>query len=37
MSNVFGKKIKILKTKPKKNYTRLKGYRPEYTRVYITN
>jgi large subunit ribosomal protein L21 len=37
MSNVFGKKIKILKTKPKKNYTRLKGYRPEYTRIYISN
>jgi ribosomal protein L21 len=37
LSNVSGKKIKILKTKPKKNYTRLIGYKPKYTRIFITN
>jgi large subunit ribosomal protein L21 len=35
LCDVFGKKIKILKTKPKKNYTRLKGYKHKYTRIFI--
>jgi len=35
LSDIFGKKIKILKTKPKKNYTRLKGYKHIYTRIFI--
>jgi len=30
-------KITILKTKPKKNYTRTKGYREIYTRILIQN
>ena len=37
ISNIYGKKIKVLKTKPKKNYTRIKGYKPKYTRIFITN
>ncbi len=36
LSNVFGEKIKILKTKAKKNYTRLKGYKSKFTRIFIT-
>jgi large subunit ribosomal protein L21 len=30
-----GKKITILKTKPKKHYTRIQGYKSLYTRIYI--
>ncbi len=36
VSNVLGKKIKVFKTKPKKNYSRLKGYRSRYTRIFIS-
>jgi large subunit ribosomal protein L21 len=32
---VKGKKITVLKTKPKKNYTRTRGHRQMYTRVQI--
>lgn len=32
-----GKKITILKTKPKKKYTRTKGHRQCYTRIQIEN
>lgn len=34
---IKSKKILILKTKPKKNYTRLKGYSSIYTRILINN
>jgi large subunit ribosomal protein L21 len=37
IQEVKGKKIIILKTKPKKNYTRTKGHRQGYTRVQIDN
>ena len=30
-------KITILKTKPKKKYTRIKGYKIKFTRIYIIN
>ena len=33
IQQVKGKKIKVLKTKPKKNYTRARGYRSLYTRI----
>jgi large subunit ribosomal protein L21 len=32
---IKGKKITILKTKPKKNYTRTRGHRQKYTRINI--
>ena len=32
---VKGKKITVLKTKPKKKYTRTRGHRQAYTRVQI--
>jgi large subunit ribosomal protein L21 len=32
-----GPKITILKTKPKKKYTRIKGHRQVYTRIKISN
>ncbi len=32
---VKGPKLKVLKTKPKKNYTRTKGHRQKYTRVQL--
>lgn len=35
IQNVKGKKITVLKTKPKKNYTRVKGHRQKYTRITI--
>jgi large subunit ribosomal protein L21 len=35
LQEVKGKKITVLKTKPKKNYTRTKGHRQSYTRVSI--
>lgn len=34
-SKVKGKKILVLKTKPKKKYTRRKGHRQSYTRIQI--
>lgn len=33
MQHVKGRKLLVLKTKPKKNYTRTLGYRNKYTRV----
>jgi large subunit ribosomal protein L21 len=35
IQQVKGKKITVLKTKPKKNYTRTKGHRQAYTRISI--
>ncbi len=35
IQQIKGKKITVLKTKPKKNYTRTKGHRQLYTRVQI--
>ena len=37
IQQVKGKKITVLKTKPKKNYTRTGGHRQLYTRVQIDN
>jgi large subunit ribosomal protein L21 len=37
IQQVKGKKITILKTKPKKNYTRTRGHRQLYTRIQIDN
>lgn len=33
IQNFKGKKLIVLKTKPKKNYTRVKGHRQRYTRI----
>lgn len=35
IQQVKGKKITVLKTKPKKNYTRTQGHRQLYTRIQI--
>ena len=35
IQQVKGKKITVLKTKPKKRYTRTRGHRQPYTRVQI--
>jgi large subunit ribosomal protein L21 len=35
LQEVKGKKITVLKTKPKKKYTRVKGHRQIYTRIFI--
>lgn len=35
LQQVKGKKITVLKTKPKKNYTRVKGHRQSYTRIQL--
>jgi large subunit ribosomal protein L21 len=35
IQQVKGKKITVLKTKPKKKYTRTKGHRQAYTRIQI--
>lgn len=35
LQQVKGPKITVLKTKPKKNYTRTKGHRQSYTRISI--
>jgi large subunit ribosomal protein L21 len=35
IQEVKGKKITVLKTKPKKKYTRVKGHRQSYTRIQI--
>lgn len=35
IQQVKGKKITVLKTKPKKKYTRTRGHRQQYTRVQI--
>ena len=37
IQQVKGKKITVLKTKPKKKYTRTRGHRQPYTRVQIDN
>ena len=37
IQQVKGKKITVLKTKPKKNYTRTRGHRQSYTRIQIDN
>ncbi|RZK48121.1 MAG: 50S ribosomal protein L21 [Pedobacter sp.] len=35
LQTVKGKKLTVLKTKPKKHYTRTRGHRSLYTRIYI--
>jgi large subunit ribosomal protein L21 len=35
LQQVKGKKLTVLKTKPKKKYTRTRGHRQKYTRVQI--
>lgn len=35
IQQVKGRKITVLKTKPKKHYTRVRGHRQSYTRVQI--
>lgn len=35
IQTIKGKKLTILKTKPKKHYTRTRGYRSLYTRIQI--
>lgn len=35
VETIKGKKFKTLKTKPKKNYTRIKGHRQKYSRVQL--
>jgi len=35
MQQVKGQKITVLKTKPKKHYTRIKGHRQSYTRIFV--
>lgn len=37
VQQIKGKKITVLKTKPKKKYTRTKGHRQLYTRIQIDN
>jgi large subunit ribosomal protein L21 len=37
LQNIKGKKIIILKTKPKKNYTRKRGHRQIYTRIELNH
>ena len=37
IQQVKGKKITVLKTKPKKKYTRTRGHRQLYTRIKIEN
>ena len=37
IQEVKGNKITVLKTKPKKNYTRTRGHRQSYTRISIEN
>lgn len=37
IQHIKGKKMLILKTKPKKNYTRTLGYRSQYTRIQFPN
>lgn len=35
IQHVKGKKVTVLKTKPKKKYTRTKGHRQKFTRIQI--
>ena len=37
IQQVKGRKITVLKTKPKKHYTRTRGHRQSYTRIQIEN
>jgi large subunit ribosomal protein L21 len=37
IQEVKGNKITVLKTRPKKNYTRTRGHRQDYTRISIEN
>lgn len=37
IQQIKGRKITVLKTKPKKNYTRVQGHRQKFTRVLIEN
>jgi len=37
IQQVKGKKITVLKTKPKKKYTRTRGHRQKYTRIQLDN
>jgi len=37
LDQVKDKKITILKTKPKKNYTRKHGHRSKFTKIILTN
>ena len=37
LSDNLSKKIKIFKYKPKKHYSKLKGYRNKNTRIFINN
>jgi large subunit ribosomal protein L21 len=37
IQQVKGPKITVLKTKPKKKYTRTRGHRQKYTRIQIEN
>lgn len=37
VAQTTGKKLDVLKTKPKKGYTRTLGHRAKYTRIYINN
>lgn len=37
IQHVQGKKIVVLKTKPKKRYTRTRGHRQTYTRFFFDN
>jgi len=37
IQQIKGKKITVLKTKPKKKYTRTRGHRQPYTRIQIDN
>ncbi len=37
IQSVKGPKFTVLKTKPKKNYTRTKGHRQKYSRVQLIN
>mgnify|MGYP006189881097 CR=1 FL=1 len=35
IQQIFGKKIKVLKKKKKKNYTRMQGHRQMFTRILV--
>jgi large subunit ribosomal protein L21 len=37
IQQIKGKKITVLKTKPKKHYTRTRGHRQSFTRIQIDN
>lgn len=37
MNHVAPKKIMVIKTKPKKKYTRIKGHKQKYTRIKISD